>query len=915
MTEFGRFLLLGLGSGAIYALVALGIVLVYRGSGVVNFANGALSLTGAAVYVECLERFGTAIAMVIGIGAAALAGLVINLGVMTPLRKASPLTRVIATLGLLSLGSELWKHRLDKFGVRPVEPIFPSGPVQPFGHGLIISEDRLWLLGTTVAMVALLWVIYRTTRFGFATTAVAENEAVAAAQGWSPTTIASINWMLGGALAGFAGIMLSTITGLSVTSQTTVIVPALAAALIGGFASFPLTLAGGLLVGVLESEALNYASPTGYSKGLSTSVPFFLIVLILVARGKALPLRNFLADRLPSIGSARINPIAVAVILPIVVGSLWIFSTNYINAVITSAVMALVALSLVVVAGYAGQLSLTQWTMAGMGALFAGRLAGDVWGLPYPLAVLVGILITIPAGVLVSLPALRVRGASLAVTSLALGYVLSTMVLGNDAYTGGPLRGTIVDDPTLFGWSLRSVKYPERYAAVSVCLVALGALMVANLRRGRSGRRLIAVRDNERAAASMGIGVLEAKVFAFAVSSVLAAAGGTIIAFRNPNLDYSRFDLFGNINAVLFATIGGIGWIAGGIVGGLIASGGLVSHTISHYVSTKEWYPAIAALVLVATVIQQPHGVMPKLIQIVQHLLRRLRPTTVGEVPTAAAERVAIERVVPMSLEMRDVTVRFGGIVAVHDVSLVVSPGEVVGLIGPNGAGKTTLIEAATGFVPCTGSVMLDGKSVTKLSATARSRRGLTRSFQSLELFEDLSVRDNLRIACDDGGRGSYIVDLFRPRRQDLSAPARAAVAEFELGSWLDKKPSELPYATRRLVAIARAVASAPSVLLLDEPAAGLDEASTAEMAHLIKRLAKDWGMAVLLIEHDVALVMRTCDRIYALRFGEVIASGSPNEVRNHRDVIESYLGAPVESDACPEDRTVDLVTVPEPRS
>jgi ABC-type branched-subunit amino acid transport system ATPase component/ABC-type branched-subunit amino acid transport system permease subunit len=902
VTDFWKFFLLGLGSGAIYALVALGIVIVYRGSGVVNFATGALTLTGAAVFNEVRANHATSVAIVAGVLAAGLAGAAVNLLVMTPMRRSSPLARVIATLAVLGLGNELWKHRLGEQGFTIVSSFLPHDPVEPFGGGIIIGEDRIWILGITLGLAAALWVLYRRTRFGLATTAVAENEAVAAAQGWSPTTIATTNWLLGGALAGFAGIMLSTVAGLSTTSQTLVMIPAMAAALVGGFSSFPLTVAGGLLVGVLESEALFYAEPTGVTKGLQTAVPFLVIIAILVVRGKPLPLRSFLADRLPSIGSGRTRPVVVLATGAIAIATLLLFGDDWANAVITSAIFGLVALSLVVLTGYAGQLSLAQWSLAGMGALFAGRLAGDVWGLPFPIALALGTLLAVPVGVIVSLPALRVRGVSLAVTTLALSLVITTMILTNEEYTGGLLRGTVIPTPSIFGWDVGSVAHPERYGAVAVALVVLAALVVTNLRRGRVGRRLIAVRDNERAAASMGISVFGAKVYAFAVSSALAAVGGALVAFRNTNLGFDQFDLFGNINAVVLGTVGGIGWIAGAVVAGVGRVAGVVDFVVRQLVSIDTWYEVAAGAVLLIVIVALPDGVVPGSLAVVRRLRMTLRrpqheTTTAAPMPLVRGD-VAPRKVAPKRLEIVDVTVSFGAVVALENVTLHVEPGEVVGLIGPNGAGKTTLIEAATGFVSSRGSVRVAGQDVGRLSPRGRAAAGLTRSFQSLELFEDLSVLDNLRVAADDGRRLSYATDLVWPTEQSVSSPALAAIEEFQLDRVLNKKPEELPYAQRRTVAIARAVSSSPSILLLDEPAAGLDDWSTNELSLLIRRLADEWGMAVLLVEHDVGMVMGTCDRVVVLDFGHVIAQGAPEEIRSHPAVVSAYLGPDASKDA-----------------
>jgi sulfate-transporting ATPase len=217
----------------------------------------------------------------------------------------------------------------------------------------------------------------------------------------------------------------------------------------------------------------------------------------------------------------------------------------------------------------------------------------------------------------------------------------------------------------------------------------------------------------------------------------------------------------------------------------------------------------------------------------------------------------------------------------------------VVGLIGPNGAGKTTLIDAVTGFVPVSGgSIRLDHRAIDGLNATKRARLGVRRSFQSLELFEDITVEQNLMAGSDQlASRASWITDLFWPGRHELPSTAVAAVHAFDLEPHLDKTPEELPYGRRRLVGIARAVASGPSVVMLDEPAAGLDENESAELARLIRGLADERNMAVLLVEHDVGLVMSTCDRIVVIDFGRVIASGTPEEISASSAVRDAYLG------------------------
>jgi ABC-type branched-subunit amino acid transport system ATPase component len=261
------------------------------------------------------------------------------------------------------------------------------------------------------------------------------------------------------------------------------------------------------------------------------------------------------------------------------------------------------------------------------------------------------------------------------------------------------------------------------------------------------------------------------------------------------------------------------------------------------------------------------------------------------------AERaVAPGPLAPAVLEVSDLTVTFGAVVAVSELSLELRSGEVLGIIGPNGAGKTTLIDAVTGYVDGVGTVRLDGNEIQKLSPDRRSRLGITRSFQSLELFEDLTVSENLLVASERRSGWHWLTCLVWPGKQVLEGAAAAAVREFDLGDELSASPADLSYGRRRLLAISRAVASHPRVLMLDEPAAGLDDRDREELRRLLRRLAEEWGLAILLIEHDVELVMGVSDRIVAMDFGRVIASGTPDEVRHNPDVVRSYLGGAVEA-------------------
>lgn len=241
-------------------------------------------------------------------------------------------------------------------------------------------------------------------------------------------------------------------------------------------------------------------------------------------------------------------------------------------------------------------------------------------------------------------------------------------------------------------------------------------------------------------------------------------------------------------------------------------------------------------------------------------------------------------------LEVRGLTVRHGGLVALDRVDLAVDQGEIAGLIGPNGAGKTTFIDTLTGFTPpASGALVFDGADVTDLPAHARARRGLVRTFQSLELFDDLTVRENLMVAATTPSWRDTVTDLFWPKpRHD--ARADEVLVDLDLMAWADRLPTALSNGQRHLVALARALVARPRLVLLDEPAAGLDAAETAELREVLERLPA-LGTSILLVDHDMALVLGVCHRVHVLDFGQVIASGTPAEVRSDPTVVAAYLG------------------------
>jgi sulfate-transporting ATPase len=903
MSTFVEFAILGIVTGSITSLLAMGLVVAYRGSRVINFAQGAIAMVAAFVFFDLhvTHNQSFALSFVAGVGTAALISLAMHFVVIERLRNAPQLMKLIATLAVLELLTQ-WETIKAPPITEYVPSSLPTRPVKVLSAHVPLGQ--LIILGIVIVLAIALGLVYRYTQLGRATTAALDNRRGLAALGYNPSRVGAVNWLLSGCLSGVAGILLAPISGLSVATYSLLVLPALAAVVLGRFTSITWAVIGGLGIGLIQSEMGYYIKTQGWAD----AAPFLLLIVILAVRGIGQVARSAPAQRLASVGSGVIRPkVAIPVVIVGLAIALLVKDQFWLGAIVITAGSAIVLLSFVIITGYSGQLSLAQFAFAGLGAWIAGQLVASVH-MPLLLAILIGVVGVAPIGIGVGAVCLRTTGVNLAIVTLGFAAAVEYLLFDSSTFTGA--SGIQIGNINLFGLNVSAISEPNRYCVLSLIALTIAGIITANVRRGVAGRRLLAIRANERAAASLGIDVPHAKLFAFTIGSMIAAFGGIVIGFGNSTIIFSTFSTIPSIEGVSQAILGGVGWVAGAVNGGFIQTGGIFSQFLNTVVGASyvAYVPLGAAILLLIVIAKQPDGAAPIMagqvhwvatkIRLVATELRLAKPVNKTSEPSSKVTlqrpaEAAQVRVTPKSLRVTDLTVTFGGVIAVDGLSLEVNPGEIVGLIGPNGAGKSTAIDAITGFVQHRAEeVVLGDESLAHLSPSARARAGVRRSFQSLELFDDLSVVDNLAIATDPAGSGVFLEGVFKPRRIAINSVTWAAIKAFKLADSLDLSPGQLSYGTRRLLAIARAAAAGPSILMLDEPAAGLDDAERLELSDVLTNLSQEWGMGVLLVEHDVPMVMRTCQRIYALDLGKVIASGTPAEVRDNAHVVAAFLGS-----------------------
>jgi branched-chain amino acid transport system permease protein len=646
MQDVLLFALLGLGSGALIAGIALAVVLTYRGSGIINLATGGVAMLAGYTFWslktgEYGTELATAPALVLTLLVTLAVGVLMELVAFRPLRNAAPLAKLVSSLGVLLVAQA---SMLLAFGTtqKPQPPVLPSDTVEVFGS--VVPVDRFILAGTVIGVAVALAALYRFTRFGLATRAASENELSALLAGLSANELSMVNTLLASVVAGGVGVLAASITQLDATSLPLQVVPALAAALLARLTSFAVACAVGLGIGIVNS-LIDLASTKSWFPtdngvplpGVKELVAFLIIITAMFLRGAALPSRGELVEqRLPDVpkpGRLVLPAVTLTVVCAV---ALVVLPFDFRQALINSLIGTVMALSLVVITGFVGQISVVQLALAGVAGFTVSHLAVDA-GIGFPLAPLAGAAAAVLLGELTAASALRVRGVSLAVVTLAAAVAIVQFGFINSTWGGGA-TGSPVPEPHLLGLDLgpRSafrgldggLPSPVFGWVVLGVTVAL-CLLVAAIRRGNLGQRMLAVRSNERAAAAAAVDVRNVKLIAFGISAFIAGVAGTLYAYNFGSVSASRFDAITALGLIAFAYAGGITLVSGAVFAGLISTEALIPHALDEWLGISgNWFLLFGGVLLIFTLIQHPEGVAGAFYKRVH---RRPAPAAPGE--------------------------------------------------------------------------------------------------------------------------------------------------------------------------------------------------------------------------------------------------------------------------------------------
>ncbi|MFD5488181.1 ABC transporter permease subunit [Streptomyces sp. CH8.1] len=878
----------GLVSGALYALLATGLVLSYSASGLFNFAHGATAYLCALTFYELHSGLGwpavPAALLVVFVLAPGL-GWGLDRLMFRRLARVGETAQIVATIGLLVAlpAAGLWAVELLADAGAPVKPaenrfglpgVGPS-PAKSWQltDGVGIDSDQLITWVVTALVAVALWVLMRHTRIGLLLRAAVDNRSLTELRGISADRLSSVAWMIASVLAGLAGVLATPLLGLSAHDFTLFLFVSATAAVIGRFASVPLAFAGGLGLGVLQNLVAGYASFAESVTGFRTAVPFLILfggLLVLTRRSRTAGVAAVDAPPVDHLAGAswgrRWGVWAAGAGLLCV--ALYTVTTPFWSGLLAQGLaVALVFMSFTVVTGLGAMVSLAQGTFVTGAALVAGLLMSRGW--PFVAALAVGTCAAALLGALVALPALRLGGRSLALATLALAFLADQVLF--------QLRWLRNGDT---GWSVpRPVVGPVDLSddrALGVALVVLVALVAAGLtalRGSPSGRAMLAVRSAPAAAVASGVSVLRTKLLLFTLSAGLAGFGGVLYASYNTRITATDFTAMTGLVWLAVVVAAGVRRPQYAVVAGLVYA--VAPRLLSDYVTESAHLPVILFGLAGLALANDPDGYCAA---VPVRLARRRAAASRGSAPDPSGTPPPNPRAqhageAGAALELRGVTAGYDGGLVLHGVDLVVRRGEILAVLGPNGAGKSTACKVAAGLLPVTGGeVRMGGRDATGDGPVHRSRAGVLLAPEGRGIFPSLTIEENLALYLGEPDARAAVYDRF-PRLAERRGVSAGALSGGE----------------QQMLALAPLLQRPPAVLIADEPSLGLAPRVAEEVYALLTEL-RDAGTALLLVEEKAAGILGVADTVAYLSQGRVSWCGPRDEVEADR-LTEAYLG------------------------